>query len=298
MSKRYSKSKSPARRPAKIRKAKKAKPAGRARALLKPRKIAKAAASRARAGRTSARAARIHRMKRMEPTRKAAHTAAKLKLKSRARTAGAKSLPKAKAANKQELAKKAKLAAQGNAKKQAGKKEQITLAAEPEPAKKRVLSKEMKEILSQPATRHLLIELGGENTLSIIKALPEVPNDENISKKLKIRISDVRASLNKLHNDGLVAYLRDKNSETGWYSYAWVLNEDRIRKWVVDQQASKASQFSCNGVDVYFCKDCGLGSATRFEAAIENKFKCPVCSCSMDLLDEQKYETLRKAKDE
>ena len=163
---------------------------------------------------------------------------------------------------------------------------------------KKTLSPEIKAVLGKPSTRNWLIELGGENTLSIIKSLPEVPNDEAIAKKLKIRISDVRSSLNKLHNSGLVAYLRDKNNETGWYSYAWVLNEDRISKWVVEREQEQQSMVSQQGIDMYFCKECGLDSALKFEIAIDHSFKCPCCSAALELRDQIKLEQIKKERED
>lgn len=168
----------------------------------------------------------------------------------------------------------------------------------PEPPKRKTLSAEMHTILAQQPIRQWLVELGGENTLSIIKNLPEIPNDEAIAKKLKIRISDVRASLNKLHNSGLVVYMRDKNNETGWYSYSWELNEEKIKRWVDEKEASQKSLVSKDGVDMYFCKDCGLESVVRFELAMDYSFKCPNCSSSLDRLDEAKLEQIRKSREE
>ncbi len=168
---------------------------------------------------------------------------------------------------------------------------------EPQVQVRKELSRELQEILSHARVRHWLIELGGENTLEVIRSLPANPSDEELAKKLKIKISDVRASLNRLHNSGLVAYLRDKNSETGWYSYAWVLNEGRITKWVKERHESREALRPQGGVDFYFCKDCGLESTVRFEAAVEQLFKCASCSSSLDYLDEEKFERFRKIRE-
>ncbi len=179
------------------------------------------------------------------------------------------------------------------------KKADIKIPTPPAPPVKREMSKELQATLSSAQARHWLIELGGENSLDVIRNLHAIPNDEDLAKKLKIKVSDVRASLNKLHNEGLVAYVRDKNNETGWYSYSWVLNEDRIRRWVGDKEAYHHSAYKPQeGVDIYFCKDCGVEqSAMKFELAFENSFKCPSCESALDLLDEAKFEQFRKAKE-
>ncbi len=194
------------------------------------------------------------------------------------------------AAAKPKAAKPAKIALK------AGKA--ITIApAAPAPLVKKEMSRELQDVIARANARHWLIELGGENTLEVIKNLPAVPSDEELAKKLKIKVSDVRASLNKLHNEGLVAYLRDKNSETGWYSYAWVLNEDRIKKWVGDKHSSHDAYRPQEGVEFYFCKDCGPESAIKFEVAHESSFKCPSCNSPLEFLDEEKFEQMKKLRE-
>ncbi|MBU0586052.1 hypothetical protein KJ780_00920 [Candidatus Micrarchaeota archaeon] len=164
----------------------------------------------------------------------------------------------------------------------------------PESVPKKVISKDTLSILARCEVRQWLIDLGGENTISIIKNLHEVPNDEALAKKLKIRISDVRSSLNRLHNMGLVVYMRDKNSETGWYSYSWELSEDKMKKWVNEMVASQKAMVSKEGLDIYFCKGCGPENAIAFELAIDYSFKCPSCNTGLELLDEQRLEQFKK----
>lgn len=233
------------------------------------------------------------KMKAFGMQKKKAHApkkAAKAKFKLKFRPKSKKALKSAKKALKRQVPTKNKI------QKKKAKGKTITIkeaAAQP----KRELSREIQELLSKAETRHWLIELGGENALDVVKGLPSVPSDEELAKKLKIRVSDVRASLNKLHNEGLVFYMRDKNSETGWYSYAWVINEDRIKRWVEEKYAQQQAYAPQDGVALYFCKDCGLSSAVSFEAAADCSFKCPNCSRALDFLDAEKFEQLRKPKE-
>ncbi|MDD5337581.1 MAG: hypothetical protein PHS02_03805 [Candidatus ainarchaeum sp.] len=164
------------------------------------------------------------------------------------------------------------------------------------PPKRKVLSRELQDVLAKAEARHWIIELGGENAIDVIRGLPSVPNDEELAKKLKIKVSDVRASLNKMHNEGLVTYVRDKNSETGWYSYAWVINEDRIKKWVGMRYDTQESCTPKEGTAFYFCKECGLDSAVGFVDATECSFRCQNCNCALDYLDEEKFSQLKKLK--
>lgn len=229
-----------------------------------------------------------------KPNKKRSLRPAKKQIKSKKqKPAQARKIAKiAKKSMKKQVSKKAKIATV------AKKVEKITIREkEPAPVIVRKLSPELLAVLSMAQARQWLVELGGENTLEVIRNLPAVPNDEELSKKLKIKVSDVRASLNKLHNEGLVTYIRDKNSETGWYSYAWLLNDEKIRRWVDAKMQSTDMYKPQEGVEFYFCKDCGLDSAVKFEVAAEHSFKCPSCSSPLDFLDEQKLEKFKKPKE-
>lgn len=219
------------------------------------------------------------------PFKPAKKSASRLKLKM------TKSRKTPRHAKAKALMKKGKAAKRGKPRSPA---RQITVQPAPVPLK-RELSKEMVDILARAQARQWLVELGGENTLEVIKNLCAVPGDEELAKKLKVKVSDVRASLNKLHNEGLVAYMRDKNSETGWYSYSWAINEEKIKKWLLERQARTESFRPRVGVDLYFCKCCGPERALRFEIATEHSFKCPDCNAPLDLLDEEKFEQILKA---
>lgn len=160
--------------------------------------------------------------------------------------------------------------------------------------KKKGIDLELKQLhatLSQAHARRFLIETGGENALAIVRSFSENLSDEEISKRLKLRISDVRATLNRLHNEGLVNYLRERDSESGWYSYTWTLNKARISQWIEERSKANGIHLENNG-DHYFCPACGAESVTPFESAVEKGFKCPNCSRSLEFLDEAKMDEL------
>lgn len=148
-------------------------------------------------------------------------------------------------------------------------------------------------ILSDSMVRQNLIEIGGENALAIVRTFYGNHSDEELAKKLKIKISDVRATLNKLHNEGLVNYIREKDSETGWYSYSWTLNHDRMQKWATNQ-SSRLSSLSDSSVDYYFCPACGTSSITNFEAAATVDFRCDRCNRLLEFIDEKRITELNE----
>jgi len=153
--------------------------------------------------------------------------------------------------------------------------------------KEKLWSKRLNVILSDAAARQLLVELGGENTLQIIKNFYGSLSDEEISKKLELKISDVRATLNKLHSVGLVDYVRKKDSETGWYSYLWSLNKEKMNKWIEEEVYASGIKIN-NGEEMYFCPSCGSDSLIHFNEATECEFRCPLCNKSLEFLDEIK----------
>jgi transcription initiation factor TFIIE subunit alpha len=160
-----------------------------------------------------------------------------------------------------------------------------------------VLMQKVVKILSDSHVRQTLIEIGGENALAIVRNFYGNHSDEELAKKLKIKISDVRATLNKLHNEGLVNYIREKDSETGWYSYSWSLNHTRMEKWASSQLSRLGSLGTESGEDYYFCPSCGTASITNFESAATVDFRCERCNRLLEFIDEKRMcELYEKAK--
>jgi transcription factor E len=153
-------------------------------------------------------------------------------------------------------------------------------------AEAQALMKRIVTILSDSRVRQNLIGIGGENALAIVRNFSGNQSDEELAKRLKIKISDVRATLNKLHNEGLVNYIREKDNETGWYSYSWSLNHERMERWA-STNAGKLSAFTETGSEFYFCPSCGAESVTNFESAAVCEFRCERCNKMMEFIDER-----------
>ena len=152
--------------------------------------------------------------------------------------------------------------------------------------------KQLVAMLLDPHARQLLIDLGGENALEIVRNFEGHASDEDLAKKLKLKISDVRATLNKLHSQGLVRYMRDKDSETGWYSYSWQLNRTRIEHWVKMRIQESIDLIQGNKGDHYFCPSCGSSSIISFDLASDALFKCQKCEKSLEYLDQDRISEL------
>jgi len=154
--------------------------------------------------------------------------------------------------------------------------------------------KKLHIILSDPFVRQMLIEVGGESALEIVRNFYGSHSDEELSKNLSLRISDVRATLNRLHNEGLVKYARMKDTETGWYSYLWTLNKEKIVDWVARFTTKAVSGDGKEGIDHYFCPTCGLASIIEFPQAHECEFKCQKCNKPLEFVEETHFADINE----
>ncbi|MGB9719355.1 MAG: hypothetical protein ACPL06_02040 [Candidatus Anstonellales archaeon] len=153
------------------------------------------------------------------------------------------------------------------------------------------------EILKKPEVRKLFIDAGGENAMEIVRLLTQYGEDEKIAEKLSVKVSDVRSVLNKFHNEGIVSYERTKDEETGWYYYNWKLNMERLNSWI-QERMNASREFvlaKMHEGEYYFCPKCNdIAMLMKFEDAADYNFKCPKCSTTMELLDEEKVDKLIK----
>lgn len=151
--------------------------------------------------------------------------------------------------------------------------------------------KEIISLFSDAYARKVLISLGGENALEIIRTYPLEVSDEEIAKRLKVKISDIRSTLNKMHGEGFVDYTRRKDNETGWYSYSWSLNKKNIVEWA-GRITREKDELLGSELEKYYCRKCGLDSMIGFVDALEKNFKCHCCNGSLEFLENEKTEQL------
>jgi len=243
---------------------------------------------------------RSSRQKRTKRAIRRKKTTTRLKKPSLRKRAPKKRLPKKKLARerrKKSLRKAAKSKRSKVSRKVSPKKKQLKKKVEEELPRKpteeeRREMKRIVSILSDAYVRQMLIEIGGENALAIIRNFYGNNSDEELAKKLKIKISDVRATLNKLHNEGLVNYIREKDSETGWYSYSWSLNHERMKRWASSQTDKLSILGNGDGEDYYFCPTCGATTITNFESAANGDFRCERCNRLLEFIDEKRMTEL------
>lgn len=131
-------------------------------------------------------------------------------------------------------------------------------------------------LLADARVRQMLIEMGGENTLQVLKEFTEEMSDDELARKAKLKVSEVRIVLNKLHSEGLVSYTRLRDKDSGWFSYIWRIKEEEMQKLLEKVKENKKEEVG----EFYFCGKCGKEKHS-FASASELFFRCPSCGESL-----------------
>jgi len=151
-----------------------------------------------------------------------------------------------------------------------------------------------KNLLDFVITQELLKNIGGEQAVDLVKICQNKKRpvtDEEISKKMKMKVTEIRTILNRLHYRGVAGYQKTRNQKTGWYSYTWEINTKRIAELLLEQQIEKIEKLEQKAelekdYTFFTCKNnCDY---LPFEIAAEYQFKCPVCNLPTDAVDYKK----------
>ncbi|MDO8627847.1 MAG: hypothetical protein Q7K42_05240 [Candidatus Diapherotrites archaeon] len=144
--------------------------------------------------------------------------------------------------------------------------------------------------------------LGGEDIITLIKICQQKKKkvkDEEIGQKMKnLKITEIRALLNKLHFKGISDYSKKRDGRSGWYNYTWEIKCNRLAALVKTEQEEALEKLEKRmgfeeEHEFFTCKKACDNLA--FEIAAEYNFKCPKCGESMDVADKNKG--LKKIKD-
>jgi len=154
------------------------------------------------------------------------------------------------------------------------------------------MKRHRKVILNNESVRKYLIENAGEHAIVIIQNLITPTTDEDLAKKLKVRVSEIRSALNKLHGMRLTQYSRTKDADTGWYTYKWNIRHDKVVDIckVIDAEIEK--KLNSLPKILYICDNCE-DEIWTFDEAMDMKFKCPKCGSLMVEPDDKFKEKLK-----
>ncbi len=145
------------------------------------------------------------------------------------------------------------------------------------------------KLLVDADVRRWLIRSVGENAIHIIQEFGTPMSDEQIAQKTGVRASDVRVVLNRLHSHGLAVYMRNRDKNSGWYSYVWRLTDEHIASLVEQIKAGEGEKAvvveeSGDG-EFYQCGACGVGKRFGFEQASNLQFKCDQCGQDLSFIE-------------
>ncbi|MBI4214549.1 hypothetical protein HY546_01005 [archaeon] len=142
----------------------------------------------------------------------------------------------------------------------------------------------MKLTLSSPLVREFVQKSAGDNALRIIRCLDKGLTDDQIAKRTRLEVNEIRAVLNRLHYLGVIIYSKEKSSKSNWYTYTWFLNDARIKELLHGQLREEHEKLreKLSMEEAYVFFKCLNGcEKIPFELAFEYDFKCPGCGNSM-----------------
>lgn len=151
-----------------------------------------------------------------------------------------------------------------------------------------------KELCDFVIVQNYLGSLAGEHTAKLVRICGRKRKpitDEEIEKKLPIKITEIRTILNRLHYWGIATYQKSRNPNTGWYSYSWEIKPDRISELIAEGQADEIAKIEAKieyerNYAFFSCK--GGCNNVPFEIAAEYEFKCPDCGKTMEAVNNEK----------
>ena len=125
--------------------------------------------------------------------------------------------------------------------------------------------------------------VAGQQAVNLVDILYEKKNVNEflIAKKLKLTINQTRNMLYKLADEGLVSFIRKKDSKKGgWYIYFWTLNTGKslikFKEHLDKEVESLKSQIENRKTNSFFyCPNCDLEFTQ--EAALTGDYMCPEC---------------------
>ena len=118
-------------------------------------------------------------------------------------------------------------------------------------------------------------------------------SDEEIAKRCGLKVSDVRSVLNKLHEYGITAYIRERDKDTGWFSYNWVVNVIKLYDVLEQKKASGARREEETlafekSYTFYTCANpacTGSGQRIPESDAIITTYSCTRCGQNLKMFD-------------
>lgn len=139
--------------------------------------------------------------------------------------------------------------------------------------------------------KSIVSSIAGNGATGIVDLLYNKKNVNEflIAKKLKLTINQTRNILYRLADEGLVSFIRKKDTKKGgWYTYYWTLNSGKsllkFRDNLQKNIESLRQQLAIRRVGQFFiCKNCEI--EFNEESALTNNYTCPECGQVLQVKD-------------
>ena len=145
--------------------------------------------------------------------------------------------------------------------------------------------------LNDPLVKEFVLKTTGENAYKIMLALDKGKTDEQISRRTKLKVNDIRAELNKLHYMGIIHYTKEKAKDSNWYTYTWFVKKERVKELLGERykEELRVLEDKLGFEQTYTFFKCDNGcEKLPFELAFEYDFKCPECGERMESIETEK----------
>ncbi|MDD3382792.1 MAG: hypothetical protein PHT83_04785 [Bacilli bacterium] len=162
------------------------------------------------------------------------------------------------------------------------------------------LNKLKKDILNDKITTQFLEQIAGPVAPDIIKIYGKdsALSPEDISNKLKTKITSVRSTLNSLHYRGIACYKKVKNNQN-LFEFFWEIKFKKIIELVLETEIENIKKLEeqinlQQDRDYFFCpKKC---IEAPFEVAAAYDFKCPNCGKNLEMINTKTHISSLKRK--
>jgi transcription initiation factor TFIIE subunit alpha len=161
------------------------------------------------------------------------------------------------------------------------------------------------DLLEDPVIQKYLHELVGPKGMPVAAAPPDGEvTDEELSEELGLELNDVRRALFILYENDLASYRRLRDEDSGWLTYLWTFEYDKIPEQLEGEMArllealeTRRSYETDN--QFYLCEVCGI--RVEFDEGMEFGFECPECGSELESMEnsrlieamDERIETLR-----
>jgi len=148
---------------------------------------------------------------------------------------------------------------------------------------------DFKELLSDDVAQAYLAEVVGAEGMPVaMNPVEDEIVDEDLAEKLDLDPKIVRRTLFILYENDLASYRRDRDEESGWYTYLWSFEYDNI-PGKLNKEMQKLREALDDRIEYerqnefYICDIDGI--RFEFEEAMDLSFNCPECGSPLEPME-------------